>query len=291
MQKSKKPNFLSWNINVLLSSLKKIRLKDIALILFLDALLYIFSGYIFLFWLRRISEKMESVYLPSDLASAGIENVQQAAKDTQSFYYIVIFSLLLLIAAIIFLSSIIKGAIWARTVGAKITSKLISKFFMLNFLWLGFWLLLMLLILLLVEEEFIKSFMLGALMLSAYFTGILYAVFMRSQKIMSFANALKLGASKIHIFALPYLFILGFFYLALLLGNLAKIDYYTLSALIKAYSAFGFDFSSALEVVAPQANFLIVLIISLLANPFLLVSAAISRYYVSALVMELSKPK
>ena len=291
MQKTKKAGYLAWNIHILASSLKKIKLKDASLIIVLDALFYLLSGYFFLFWLQRINQKMESVYLPLDMASASVDNVQRAAKDAQSFYYLLIFSIILLVIAIIFLSSIFKGIIWAKTTSTKITPRLISKFFILNALWLVFWLLLMFAVLWMVEAGYARLFMFAALLASAYFTGILYSVFMRSQKIMSFANALKLGASKIRIFALPYLLVIGFFYLALLLGNLARLDYYTLSALIKAYGALGFDFSSALEAVAPQANFMIALLISLLANPFLLISVAISRYYVSALVAEISKVK
>ena len=292
MQKTKKPNFLNWNYNILISSFKKIKLKDSILILVLDALFYIFSGYVFLFWLQRISEKMESVYLPFDLASAGAEQIQQAAKDAQSFYYLLIFSLVLLIIALIFLSSVFKGIIWAKTTNTKITPKLLSKFLLLNVVWLGFWLVLMFLILWLVQAESVRFFMLAAILLSIYLSGIAYAIFMREQTIRSLAKAIKLGFAKIHLLLLPYAIILALFYIALAASNLLRIDYYSLYAVNSLYAFFGFDFSNALaSSAALQANFLIALLVSLLANPLLLIFAALARYYISTLAAEISKSK
>lgn len=292
MQKTKKSSFLEWNSNILISSLKKIKLKDVILILVLDALFYILSGYFFLFWLQRMNQKMESVYLPFDLASASIEQVQQAAKDAQSFYYLLIFSIVLLIIAVIFLSSAFKGIIWAKTTNTKITAKLLSKFFLLNAIWLGFWLTLIFLILWLVQVESVRIFMLGAMLISAYLTSLSYAIFMREQTVKSLAKAIKLGFAKLHLILPPYLIILALFYLALAASNLLKIDYYSLYFLNSLYAFLGFDFSSAIAgSAALQANFLIVLLVSLLANPLLLACFLISRYYISALVIETSKSK
>ena len=292
MQKTKKQNFLNWNYNILVSSFKKINLKNAALILFLDALFYIFSGYFFLFWLQRINQKMESVYLPLDMASASVDNVQQAAKDAQSFYYLLIFSIALLILAVIFLSSALKGIIWAKTTGTKITAKLLSKFLLLNVAWLGFWLVMIFLILWLVQAGSVRFFLLGAILLSIYLSGIAYPIFMRDQTITSLAKAIKLGFAKINLLLLPYAIILVLFYIVLLASNLLRIDYYYLYAVNSLYGFLGFDFSNAIAgSAALQANFLVALLVSLLANPLLLISVLISRYYNSALVTEISKSK
>ena len=291
-QKPKKPGFLSWNIGILKESFKRITLKDAILILILDALFYLFSGYLFLFWLQRINEKMESVYLPFDLASAGAEKIQQAAKDAQSFYYLLIFSFILLVIAVVFLSSIFKGIIWAKTTSTKITPKLMSKFLLLNVVWLGFWLVIMFLISWLVQVGSVRIFMLGAILISVYLTNITYAIFMREQTTKSLAKAISLGFAKMHIFLLPYAIMLALFYIALVASSLLKIDYYSLYAVNNLYAFLGFDFSNGFAGSAVlQANFLIALLVSLLANPLLLVCSLISRYYISTLVMHLNKSK
>ena len=288
MQRNKKLNFLKWNYNILIYSFKKINIKSAVLILVLDALFYIFSGYLFLFWLKRISEKMESVYLPFDLASSSVETVQQAAKDAQSFYYLLVFSIVLLIIALIFLSSAFKGIIWAKTTNTKITAKLLSKFLFLNAVWLGFWIVLMFLILWLVQAESVRIFMLGAILLSFYLSNIAYALFMREQTIRSIAKAIKLGLAKIRLLLLPYTTMLALFYIALLASNLLRIDYYSLYAVNSLYSFFGFDFSSGLAGSAvPQVSLLITLLASMLANPLILACSLISRYYASSVVKEI----
>jgi len=284
-KEGQKPEFLSWNIGILKESFKRITIKDALLILILDALFYLLSGYFILFWLKRINEKMNSVYLPFDLASAGVEKMQQAAKDAQSFYYILILSFILLVAAIIFLSSLFKGMIWAKTTKTRITSRLLSKFLLLNFVWLASWIVIIFLISWLVQAESARTFLFGALLLSIYSTNLAYAFFMRDHTIKSLAKAIKLGFAKIHLLLLPFILIIGLFFVALLAGSLLKIDYYSLYAITKAYSFLGFEFTNSLAgMSAPEADFLIVTLISMLASPLALISAAFSRYYFSGLV-------
>lgn len=292
MQKNKKSSFLNWNYDILISSFKKIKLKDASLIIILDALFYLLSGYFFLFWLQRINQKMESVYLPFDLASASVDNVQRAAKDAQSFYYLLIFSIVLLIIAVIFLSSALKGIIWAKTTNTKVTFKLLSKFFLLNVIWLGFWIILLFLILLLVQVESVRIFMLGAILLSIYLSNIAYSIFMQEQSIKSLAKSIRLGFAKIHLILPPYIAMLALFYIALLASNPLKIDYYSLYSVNNLYAFLGFDFSSAIAgSAALQANITIMLLVSLFVNPLLLACFLISRHYISALVSDISKSK
>ena len=294
MQKTKKPNFLNWNYNTLISSFKKINIKDAVLILVLDALFYIFSGYIFLFWLQRINEKMESVYLPFDLATAGVEKVQQAAKDAQSFYYLLIFSIILLVIAVVFLSSIFKGIIWAKTTSTKITSKLISKFFMLNFLWLGFWFVLIFLISWIVDIKYALAFMAASVLMGFYFTNNLYPLFMINPSIKSIKSSLKLSITKIHLFLLPYALIFIGFYLALFVSSLTKLDTFSAALAQKIYGFLGFSFGAAGALGLPAVSgpeLAIGLLVGILANPLLLLFAALARYYISTLAAEISKAK
>ena len=144
-RENKKLNFLDWNNQILLSSLKKIDM-NIILIVILDILFYFFSYYAFVFWLRRIQEKLLSFNLPADIAALGFERTQQLVSEARAFLYIIIFSFILVLLAIIFLSSIINSVIWAKVTNTKITFALVSKFLGLNLIWMGFWFVLIFLI-------------------------------------------------------------------------------------------------------------------------------------------------
>src|SRR3989344_8129502 len=139
--KTIKQNFLGWNYNVLFSSLKKIDLS-IILIVALDLIFYFASVFIYLNWYKMIQAKEASFSLPQNIQSLPLNQLQQLTNDAQNFYYLFLLSFILVVVAIIFMASILKGIIWAKTTKAKITLKLISKFFMLNLAWIGFWFLL-----------------------------------------------------------------------------------------------------------------------------------------------------
>jgi len=105
MKKSQKFNFLDWNNKILLDSLRKIDLNIIWMVI-LDAVFYFLSGYLFIFWLQRIQEKMAAFNLPQDVISLGYEKTQQLVSEAKSFYYLLIFSFILLLITIIFLISL-----------------------------------------------------------------------------------------------------------------------------------------------------------------------------------------
>src|SRR3989338_3931585 len=123
----KSQNFLEWNNDVFISSMKKID-ANIILTVILDTLFYAISGYIVIFWLQRLQDKIQAFNLPSDVMSLGREGARQLVSDEKSFYFLIIFSFILVLLIIIFLASILKGIIWAKTAGAKISFRLISKF-------------------------------------------------------------------------------------------------------------------------------------------------------------------
>ena len=66
--KKAKINFLDWNNKVFSSSIKKIDLSILWLIL-LDISFYVLSGYIFVYWLQAIRAKIESFQLPADASA------------------------------------------------------------------------------------------------------------------------------------------------------------------------------------------------------------------------------
>lgn len=251
----KKKNFLEWNNDIFLSSIKKID-SNIFLIIILDALFYFLSGYLVIFWLGRIQSRIVAFNLPSDIASLGYDRAQLLVKDVKAFYYLVVISFILVLIAIIFLASILKGIIWARTTKTKISFHLISKFLGLNLIWMGFWFVIVFLISYLVEPASTPIFMIVAIALSLYFTNTLYAIFMKENKIRNIFDSIKLGIAKIHLFLLPYAVISLLLYILIKLGNLLQFNYsqIALGAIVVIY-------------------------------------AAVVRYYVSELVFEIKKLK
>lgn len=255
--KTSKMNFLEWNQNILVSSLKKINL-NIILIIILDALFYFLASSLAIFWLKRVMEKLVNFSLPTpqEIIVLGHEKAQALLSEANKFYYLVILSFILLLLAIIFFASIIKGVIWAKTTKTKINLTLISKFLALNLIWMGFWFLLFLLIIFFVQKESILTFSVATIILGVYFTNTLYTLFMKEQKIKSIFGAIKLNVAKFHLFLLPYAVVYFLFYIIIKLTNLFKFQY---------------------------SDFLLSLII--------VIYAAFVRYYVSTLVLEVNKTK
>lgn len=239
MKITKKMSFLEWNNIILISSIKKIDL-NIILIVILDVLFYFLSGYSAIFWLQRIQAKMASFNLPTDIISLGYGRAQQLINDARIFYYLILASFILLLIAVIFLASILKGIIWAKTTSTKITMKLISKFLGLNLIWMGFWFVLVILISLFVEPASAPMFMIVTMILGAYFTNTLYTIFMRKQNLKSIPAAIKLNIMKIHMFLLPYAAIALLLFILARLGNLLNFNYSSilLGLLIVIYFAF-----------------------------------------------------
>ena len=242
---------------------------------------------------------METFNLPTDIISLGSERAQQLVSEVKTFYFLIIFSFILLLLAIIFLASIVKGIIWAKTTRTKISFALISKFLALNLIWMGFWFVLIFLISWLVDPSFAPIIMVGAIFLGVYFTNTLYTLFMNKQKIgtikysvklpakkteispaydmlvatrlaaIDFLNTLKqiqiftsirdtfkINILKIHLFLLPYAIVSLLFYIILKLTSLIKFKYSTI---------------------------LLVLV--------MVIYAALVRYYISTLILEIEGTK
>ena len=220
----KKSNFLEWNNLVLTSSIKKIDI-NIFLVIILDALFYLLSGYLVIFWLQRIQAKLAGFNLPSDVTAIGVEKTQQLVREAKAFYFLLIFSFLLLLIAIIFLASILKGIIWAKTTKTKISFGLISKFLGLNLIWMSFWFAAVFLVSWLAEPAMTPILMVIVIILGLYFTNTLYTIFMKEQKISSIIGAVKIGIKKAHLFLLPYSVILLLFFVIVNLGRFVNTGY------------------------------------------------------------------
>lgn len=255
MHEKKSKNFLEWNRRIFISSAKKIDLSIIPIII-LDAVFYFSAGFLAVEWLQRIQAKMAAFNIPAGIISLGPERAQQLAGEVKAFYYLAVLSFALLLIAIIFLASIIKGAIWAKTTGTKITLKLISKFFGLNLVWMGFWIILAVMISRFADIASVPAFMAVTIILGLYFTNTLYTIFMKGQKFNSIASALKLNILKIRMFLLPYAVFFLLLYAAVKTGSLI---YFRHSQILLGFAA--------------------------------LIYFAAARYYFSALVLEIERQK
>ncbi len=226
MKKTKqaKENFFDWNYNILLNAIKKIDL-NIIFIVILDAVFYLLSSFLALFWLQRVQSQMASFALPQDIMSLGAEGAKQLANEIRTFYFLIILSLILLLIAIIFLASILKGIIWAKTIKTKLTFNLISRFLILNLIWMGFWFALMFLIFIFVQPQMILIFTLIALALGLYFTNTVYTIFMKKQSLKSILDAVKTNILNIRLFLLPYTLIFLLFYLIVKVSSFAIFKY------------------------------------------------------------------
>lgn len=292
MKKPQKPNFLEWNRNVLISSIKKIDL-NIILIVILDFLFYSLSGYIIILWLQRAQEKMAAFTLPADVLSLGYRGVEQLVSEAKAFYYLLIFSFIVLLIAIIFLASLLKGVIWAKTTNTRLTLALISKFLALNLVWMSFWFIVVILISVFALPASAPILMAITIILGIYFTNTLYAIFMHNRKFSSIKDAIKLNVKKIHLFLIPYVVFIALLFIIVVLSSLIKLDRLLLVVTVKLGDLIGANYSYTMS--NPAAGLLIdpkisiIFLTSILINPFLLLLFGILRYYISALVFEMEK--
>lgn len=294
--KTIKQNFLDWNYRVLLSSLKRIDLS-IILIVILDAIFYLSSAFIYLNWFKIIQAKEASFNLPSNIQSLPLSQLQQLTKDAQSFYYFFILSFLLVVISIIFMASILKGIIWAKTTKAKITLKLISKFFLLNLAWMGFWFALIIAIAKFVEQFSVRLFAIIAILLGVYFTNTLYPFFMKKQTADTIKYVVKLNVKKPKISSAHDLMVTT---------RLAAVDFLNTLQQVQMFTSIRDSIKLSITKIhmfaLPYALiFLILYIISKISSivvfPYssfififiLLLYIAVVRYYVSELAFELKK--
>ena len=224
MKKTKKLNFLEWNNHVLMESLRKLD-WNILLVVFFDVLFYALSGFILFFWFQRVMEGIMSFKVPPDIISLGYERAQQLSRDVRLFYIVLVASLILVLIAIIFLASILKGIIWAKTTKTKITFALISKFLLLNLIWMGFWFVVILLISILFDPK-VSALVIGAtIVLSFYLTNTLYTIFMKEQRIGIIFKSIRISITKIHLFLFPYLITILLFFILVKISFLVKVNY------------------------------------------------------------------
>ena len=288
MEKTKKNlNFFIWNYNILKNSLKKIDL-NLIWIIFLDTLFYLASGYLIIFWFRRISAKIQAFSLPPDISAVSDQAAQRLAGQIADFNLMIKLSFFLLIVAIIFMASIIKGIIWSKSAKANISLNLISKFFVINLAWMGFWSALLYIIFTAVQPQLVSVFLLIALILASYMTFAAYSKFMQKQDFRDFFASIPLSFRKIRYLLLPYALIIILLFLIILTSSLLKLDKLVYALAAKLYGAAGIEYSG-LANHGFSIEFIVLILVSVFANPLLRLVTAFSRYYFSALVSEMEK--
>ena len=240
MEKSKKIGFLQLNNEVFSNSIKRIDL-NIILIVVLDALFYFALNFILVFWQNAVELKRSSINVPApeELAILGYGKTQEILSQGKSFLFFMIFSTILVIITIIFLTSVFKGIIWARTAKTNLSLNFLSKFLVLNLIWMGFWFLILILISLLVDPYFVALYSAIAILVGLFFAGTIYTIFMKKQNLKSITAGIRLNIAKIHLMLLPYGLIFLVLYIILKISGIFNFQYsaIVLYAVLIAYSA------------------------------------------------------
>ena len=280
-------SFIKWNYTILRASLKKIDLNLIWIIL-LDTLFYLASGYLIIFWFQRISAKIQAFSLPPDISAVSDQAAQRLAGQIADFNLMIKLSFFLLIVAIIFMASIIKGIIWSKSAKANISLNLISKFFVINLAWMGFWSALLYIIFTAVQPQLVSVFLLIALILASYMTFAAYSKFMQKQDFRDFFASVLFSFRKIRCLFLPYALTVILWFLIILTSSLLKLDKLIYALAAKLYGITGIDYSG-LANQGFSIEFIVLILVSVFANPLLRLVTAFSRYYFSTLVSETEK--
>lgn len=286
--KKKSEGFIRWNYSIFVDSLKKIDFHIIWIIL-LDMLFYLASGYLIIWWFQRISAKIQSFELPSDIDLVSEKAAEQLGNQIAELNFILRLSSVFLLLAIIFIASIIKGIIWAKTTKTRFSFNLLSKFLILNLIWMGFWSFVMYLIFKFVRPELVSVFLLIALFVASYLTYTLYAFFMQTGKIKYSLASIKINFSMINYFLLPFGLMAAMWLLLVVLISLLRLDAVIFTFVARLYGMAGLGFSGSIGTGLPSVEFIVIVVVSLLANPFIRAATYFSRHYLSTLISELQK--
>ena len=298
MKQIKNQNFFEWNKNILVDAVKKIGL-NIILIVILDAVFYMLSGYIIILWKMRIDAKIAAFNFPSNIFSQSAERIQEVLAGTKNIFYLIVVSLVLVLIAVIFLASIIKCIIWAKTTNTKITLNLISKFLALNLIWMGFWLALSVLLFFLIKKEMVFSFMIVIIILELYFTNTLYTIFMQKQEIGTINYVVKLKVKKTKISSAQDLLVATRFATVDFLNTLKQVQIFTsirdtIKLNIVKIHLFLLPYAVIfilLFAIAILNGFIKFKYGGILSSSIILFYIAVIRYYISTLVLKIEESK
>lgn len=208
----KKESYFKNSYNIFIDSFKKIDIK-IFFIVFFDLAFYALAFLISITTFRTITNKAVAIDLSQDPLQAGAEKL---LAELSGFYFLLIAMLFLMILIIIVNWSILKGLVWGLTTKRKFNFKFFLRFFLVNLVWLGTFTILIFSIAFSFREEVLPIYMLILLLIWAYFTNIIYTLFMKNTK-KAVRKAFKLGFTKIHYFILPYLVLLLIFLIVYLM--------------------------------------------------------------------------
>jgi hypothetical protein len=290
MKKTKKNlNFISLHQKALKDSFKRIDLSFIWIII-ADMLFYLASGYLIIFWLQRIQDKIQSFNLPSNIDAVSAQASQQLGDQIVQLNLTIRVSAVLLVVAVIFLAAIIKGFVWSRTSKTKFNFNFLSRFLVLNLIWMGILSALVYLVLFFIKSGLVFLFLIAILPLYSYLTYGVYGNFMKRQRFSESFSSIRISFRKIHYFIVPFIATVVLWLAALWLTALVRLDGVLFAAAARIYSLGGLDYSVfTISPLVPPVGMMVAIAVSVLANPLLRIITAFSRYYYDSLNSEVKK--
>lgn len=247
--------YLQKNQDIFLSSLFGLKWK-LPLVIALDFLFYFLSFLGLAQAFKILKSRYEQIQFPQTLQGLSEDQAQSLLMQSKVFYHDLIIGIALAVLGIIILFSIIKGIIWALTLGQRITPKYMGKFLALNSIWLTWWILLLGLLSYISNLAQARYFLFLLIFLFILLSMGMYSLFVPAQTFASIKKGLALPFRKFHLLIAPYTLLLTFYLL-----------------ITKLYS------------FNPGTSTSIFLLI------FTLTFIAISRSYLSRLVVELAEGK
>ena len=234
----KQLNFLEINHENFINSFKNINF-NIVFMVFYDLLFYSASALVLFAGFKFMQKRAEAVNLPANILAL---NAQQAAGllgSLRGFFYLLIFTVIFLILLLIINWSLFKGLNWSIASKRKFNLAFFKKFLLLNLAWLGSIIILVFLVAVSFNQSAVPIFLLAIFIISAYFTNILYALFMRENRFKAVKRAFALGFSKIHYFIFPYAVMVLILYVLFKLSSLITLPQRAyLAALILIFTVF-----------------------------------------------------
>ena len=233
--------FLKQNYIILINSFKRINLKFF-LILILDFLFYFVFIKVGNFILNQIQLRSNNVNLTPDILGLGQQGANQLLTSVRGFFIFLIISGIIFIILMVINFSFFKGYIWSITTNKKFNMNFFKKFFLLNIIWIPGWVIVIFFVSIGIKQETIPIFLITILIISFYFTNILYPLFLKNNKIKMIKEAFKLGITKIHHFIIPYAIIVTLFFVTSRILNLIaskiSIHPYTFFVVLFVFVAF-----------------------------------------------------
>lgn len=188
---------------------------------------FLFSFYLIIWltslWLLPYLEKIQTIQqqVVQDISAIPQTQLESYGTIMLDFYYQFLTYSVLFIILIFLIWSVFRYLIYSKVLRKRVSFKQSFMFLLLNSLWIIFYLAISIFLIYLFGHPILLIFL---FIVFIHFTLILYIQFIKKQKIkLALKSLYEIGIKKIHIFLMPYLFIiLVFVALYLLIAVLLK---------------------------------------------------------------------